>query len=58
MPIFEFKCLNCSAVFSKIESYEDSEILKKPCPVCGKVRNVEKVLSVPAKRNPDLGIQR
>lgn len=53
MPLFEFEC-KTHGVFEKITIEKYDTLL---CPVCGE--ESEKVeFSVPAKRNPEFGIQK
>ena len=35
MPIFEYKCLNCSHVFEKISQRDGSSESRLVCPECG-----------------------
>jgi putative FmdB family regulatory protein len=53
MPIYEYLCPHGHR-FEKISTIITDE--KTKCPKCGSP--AEQVVSVPAKRNPDLGIQR
>jgi len=54
LAIFEFECLKCCA---KIERYVYGNI-SKPAPICECGNQMEPVeWSVPAKRNPEKGIQ-
>lgn len=54
MPIYNYECLNCKTNFEKFVPYK---FTMKKCPKCGSTK-IERVWSVPAKRNPDAGIQR
>lgn len=57
MPLFEFVCPIC---LEKIERYVSGNIVASNpiCKTCGQSVEMEQVVSVPAKRNPDKGIQR
>jgi putative FmdB family regulatory protein len=48
VPLFEFKCKTCGAVFEKIVNYDESNHLQK-CRKCGILNNAEKILSTPSK---------
>ena len=47
MPVYEYLCPICHKKFELMLSFEQSERSKQPCPICGRVRRVEKVLSRP-----------
>lgn len=55
MPIYEYQCTEpeCKMRFERYVKLEDEP---PQCPRCGD--DTQQVLSVPAKRNPDHGIQR
>lgn len=55
MPLYEYVCLNedCKRRQERISRYDDPNPI---CSVCG--HDTEKIVSVPASRNPDYGIQR
>lgn len=59
MPIFEYLCMKCDHKFEMYEPRYDEKGLKdyKKCPKCGAFAGAHVVESVPARRNPDLGIQ-
>lgn len=44
MPLYEYRCKNCSHTFEKIQSFSAPE--EKECPVCH--GEVERLLSAPA----------
>ncbi|HLH34476.1 MAG TPA: zinc ribbon domain-containing protein [Alloacidobacterium sp.] len=44
MPLYEYRCKNCSHQFEKIQSFSAPE--EKVCPACG--GEVERLLSAPA----------
>ena len=53
LPIFEFEC----PVHGKFERIVDAKYDTQPCPKCKE--ECEKIeFSIPAKRNPELGIQK
>ena len=56
MPIYEFVCVTCKET---IERYTQGHIEKLPpiCALCG-IEMEHKEFSVPAKRDPEKGIQR
>lgn len=55
MAIFEYECIKCCA---KIERYVYGNI-NKPAPICECGNQMEQVeFSVPAKRNPEYGVQK
>ena len=57
MPLFEFECPECK---ERIEEYTSGRIDKRVplCPKCGRAMMEEVEYSVPAKRNPEHGIQK
>lgn len=46
MQIYLFKCSNCK---SKFEYRNNQDGKNKDCPVCGSLKTVEKLLSVPGE---------
>ena len=47
MPIYEYKCSNCSHEFEKIQKISEEPI--KECPKCNK-KSVSKLISAPSFR--------
>ena len=47
MPIYEYKCSNCSHEFEKIQKISEEQI--KDCPKCNK-KSVSKLISAPSFR--------
>lgn len=55
MPIFDYICPNCGNHFDKYVTPGDTE--PQTCPKCRHIAS-QLEYSVPARRNPDKGIQR
>lgn len=57
MPLFEFECPECK---ERIEEYTSGRIDKRVplCPKCGQAMMEDVEYSIPAKRNPEHGIQK
>jgi putative FmdB family regulatory protein len=55
MPIYEFQCEECDEKFDKLHQSEDEP--RYDCPKCGSAKT-KRLMSVPASRDPEYGIQK
>lgn len=57
MPLREYVCPICKTKFDRLSHKFDEDSDTYPCPQCGHMGELVE-FSVPAKRDPDHGIQR
>jgi putative FmdB family regulatory protein len=58
MPIYEYKCNDCGEKFDALLQWRgDTPKGDSSCPEC-KSENTSKLMSMPASRDPEYGIQK
>jgi putative FmdB family regulatory protein len=60
MPIYEYGCSKCEAVFERLVKMSEAEVpFSEPCPECGSEKSVERLMSTFALGDPiRMGIKR